>query len=96
MMQGHLEDSILTRTAPHSASVVQVEQAKLLPWILVCSIVSGFSIGLSIFAISTAHSSDRETRMLEYYVMELDGKAMKAGIIRPEESWSGKKQESKP
>lgn len=37
-------------------------------------------------------SAERETRMLEYYVMELDGKLMAGGIIKPPESWSAKKR----
>jgi hypothetical protein len=73
--------------------VYSPESSKIVPWLVVTAIVSGSAIGLSIYAIATSRNSDRETRMLEYYVMELDGKAMRAGIIRPEESWSGKKRE---
>jgi hypothetical protein len=40
-------------------------------------------------------NAERETRMLEYYVMELDGKAMQHGIIRTEESWSATKEKRK-
>lgn len=35
--------------------------------------------------------SERESRLLEYYVMELDGKLMAADVIKPPESWSGRK-----
>lgn len=35
--------------------------------------------------------SERESRLLEYYVMELDGKLMATDIIKPPESWSGRK-----
>lgn len=41
-----------------------------------------------------ANKTERETRMLEYYLLELDGKVIKAGIKRPEDSIAGKlKQE---
>lgn len=36
--------------------------------------------------------NERETRLLEYYVMELDGKLMRQGIIDPADSWSAKKR----
>lgn len=85
-MQGHLEHSVLTRTAPHSASVVQVEQTKLLPWVLVCSILSGLSIGLCLLAVTLSQQSERESRMLQYYVLEMDAKLIAAGVKKPEES----------
>lgn len=35
--------------------------------------------------------AERETRLLEYYVMELDGKLMASDIIKTPDSWSGRK-----
>jgi hypothetical protein len=37
--------------------------------------------------------AERETRLLEYYVMELDGKMMASGLLKPPDSWSGKHKE---
>jgi hypothetical protein len=33
--------------------------------------------------------AERESRLLEYYVMELDGKMMASGLLKPPDSWSG-------
>jgi len=41
------------------------------------------------------NAKEQEVRMLEYYVMEVDGKLMQRNIIRPNESWSGRKLKSK-
>ena len=39
--------------------------------------------------------AEMEKRMVEYYILELDGKLMAAGIIKPPESWSARKQKEK-
>lgn len=75
------------------ASVVQVESAKLVPLLLVLSILSGVSIAFAAFNLQQAQKSEREARMLEYYVMELDGKLMNKGIISSGESWSSQKKQ---
>lgn len=36
--------------------------------------------------------TEQETRLLEYYVMELDGKLMAAGLIDYNESWAARKK----
>jgi hypothetical protein len=36
--------------------------------------------------------AEREARLLEYYVMEIDGKMMASGLLKPPDSWSGRKQ----
>ena len=46
---------------------------------------------------ATEQKRERETRMLEYYVMEVDGKLAHAGIVRPSQIWSARKRkETKP
>jgi hypothetical protein len=75
-----------------AASVVQIESSKLVPLIVFLSMMAGLSIAVSVFTLWQAQLAERETRMMEYYVMELDGKLMSAGIIQTEESWSAKKQ----
>jgi hypothetical protein len=39
--------------------------------------------------------AERESRLLEYYIMELDGKLMASGVIKYPESWSAHKGERK-
>lgn len=80
---------------PQAASVVQIESAKILPIMVLLTLLIGVAIGLTVYAFTAANQSERETRMLEYYVMELDGKLMNEGIIKPERSWSSQKQSRK-
>jgi ABC-type taurine transport system ATPase subunit len=88
MNRGHIEHSIQTRTAPGSASVVQYEQSKLLPWVLVCSILSGLAIGLCLLTVLLSQQAERESRMLQYYVLEMDAKLIAAGVKKPDEAIS--------
>ena len=87
-MSQHVEHSVQTRTAPGSASVVQYEQTKLLPWIMVCCLLAGFAAALATFSMVEAQRSEREARMLQYYLLELDAKAIAAGIKKPEDAIS--------
>lgn len=68
------------------ASVIQIESTKFLPILVILSIMSGLSIGLAIFSFSASRNSERETRMLEYYLLELDAKFINAGLKDPSES----------
>jgi hypothetical protein len=83
----------LQMNGAHGVAMIQ-ESGRVVPWLVVCAIVSGLSVALSVFAIYASQKSERETRMLEYYVMEVDGKLMRAGIIKPEESWSAKQRKN--
>ncbi len=82
--------------SPHvdrqSASVIQIESTKIVPILVLLTLLIGLSIGLTMFAFSAARNADRETRLLEYYVMELDGKLMNQGVIDPSRSWAAQKQ----
>jgi len=92
-MNTHNENSVQTSTAPHSASVVQVETNRLVPHLLVCSIICGIALGVAILALILGQISERESRMLQYYVLEVDGKLMKSGIIdKGYEAWKREHQ----
>lgn len=60
---------------------------------LVLGILCGLSIGVSAFSIWQGTKSERETRMLEYYLLELDAKVIKAGIKEPDDSIAEKLKE---
>lgn len=75
---------------PQGASVVFFDSNKLFSSILVLALACGISIGLAVFAYSTAKNAEMETRMLEYYLLELDGKVIEAGIKKPEDSIASK------
>lgn len=64
----------------------------VMPMMVILAMLCGLSIGLTAFAFTAADNAEREARMLEYYVMELDGKLMAAGIIESKESYSAKKR----
>ena len=53
------------------------------------------SMVFSLFVFAQWKVSERETRMLEYYIMELDGKLMATGVIKSPESWSARKEKDK-
>jgi len=57
--------------------------------------VGGVAVAIAVWCIVQLQESERETRMLEYYVMELDGKLMKSGFLDSSESWSAKQEKRK-
>ncbi len=80
-----------TRHGSPSASV-SISGERLVPLVIVLAILCGVSIGLTAFAFTAAGNAERESRMLEYYILELDGKLMSAGVIESKESFSAKKR----
>lgn len=52
------------------------------------TLVAGLAIAIACWAVFQASLSERETRMLEYYVLEMDAKLIAAGIKKPEEAVS--------
>jgi hypothetical protein len=84
-------DTHETRTNSPSAYVA-ISGERLVPLVIVLAILCGISIGLTAFAFTAAGNAEREARMLEYYILELDGKLMSAGVIESKESFSAKKR----
>jgi hypothetical protein len=60
--------------------------------IVVVAIIAGLALGSALYSQWKASNAEREARMLEYYVMELDGKLMAMGVVKPPESWSAQKR----
>lgn len=75
---------------PRGAAVVNIESAKIVPILVLLTLICGLSIGLTVFAFSAARDADREARMLEYYLLELDAKFINAGLKDPAESIANK------
>ncbi len=75
------------------ASIVQIESGKLVPLIIVLALVAGAGIAVSVAALSYAGVAERESRMLQYYVLEMDAKLIAAGVKKPEESVASKLKE---
>ena len=78
-----------------SAQVIQVESSKLMPIMLLLCFLSAGALVAAILMWAQGRETEREVRLLEYYVMELDGKAMANGLIKPPESWSATKEKRK-
>lgn len=64
----------------HGASVVQVESSKLLPMLIVLSLLSGLAIGMAVLAIVLSQMSERESRLAQYDLQILRAKVEAAGI----------------
>jgi hypothetical protein len=89
--QGHVcSDHGGSAAKATGGSVNMPISAWLLPVLVVLAILSGASIGLTTFAFSQAEKADREARMLEYYLLELDAKFINAGLKDPAESIANK------
>ncbi len=72
---------------------------KPLPWMVLLAIIASLALGFAISSRSEAVKAERETRMLEYYLLELDAKFINAGLKDPAESIANKlkaEREKKP
>lgn len=97
MRDMEIDDPLLRQLASpkvdnQSASLIQIESSKLVPLIVVLAITAGLAVGLSVMSMFTASKSERETRMMEYYLLELDAKFINAGLKDPAESIAKKLQ----
>jgi hypothetical protein len=60
---------------------------------LLISILVALNVIATVAMYAQWKIAEREVRLLEYYVMELDGKMMASGILKVPDSWSGKHKE---
>lgn len=73
-----------------AAQVIQIDSGKHVAVVAVCAIICGMSAVYAWSATRRAEAAEKRADLLQYYVMELDGKLMSSGIIRPNESWSAR------
>jgi hypothetical protein len=82
-----------------SAQVIQIESlgkggiAYLLFAGLLSAVMAAFALGLSSKAADKADRAEREARMLQYYVLEMDAKLIAAGFKTDAESVAKKLKE---
>lgn len=57
---------------------------KPLPWIALAIAASFLSLGLGVGAFVMGRIAEREARLDQYYILELDGKLIKLGVELPE------------
>lgn len=62
---------------------------------VVLGIVAGLAMGMAIYSQVMASQAEREARMLEYYVLEMDAKLISSGIKKPEDSVADKLKEQR-
>ncbi len=88
--QTSTDESVFLREGSISNSnrTVVVDQSKAF-WL---TIIASVNLVGTLAMFAEWRIAERESRLLEYYVMELDGKLMSAGFIKFNESWSYRNQ----
>lgn len=66
-----------------------VEHSKLLPWLMLCAILSGLSVSMSVFATIWAGISAHETKQLQIQVMDHNALLIREGFIQPTDETYG-------
>lgn len=84
--QWHLEESVSAVAHPHSASVVQVETNRLLPWLMLTCLLSGFAIATAFYAIEMSKLSERASALAREDIRILSAKMGAYGIDVDEHS----------
>lgn len=67
-----------------------IDNGKYIATVAICAVLCGVSAVYAWSATRQAEAAEKRADLLQYYVMELDGKLMANGIIKPNESWSAK------
>jgi len=68
---------------------------KSLPYVIGLALLAAVSLILALWARSDAARAERESRMLQYYLLELDARVIAAGIKKEDESISKKLEKEK-
>jgi hypothetical protein len=79
------------RYSPSSVSKVIFNETTK-QWFI--GVLMALSIAINVLLYFQFAQAERETRMLEYYLLELDAKAIAAGIKRPEEAIANRLKEN--
>lgn len=77
------------RNAAPVANVSHTEHSKLLPWLMLCAILSGAALMGAGWAISESEKSERESRLLQQQVMDQNALLVREGLRRPEDFTNG-------
>lgn len=65
------------------------EHSKLLPWLMLCAVLSGFAVSLSIMTLIWASITARESRVLQQQVMDQSALLLREGIRQPGDETNG-------
>lgn len=92
-MAGDTEYDYPTQTNDGRANQsIIIDNGKYIAVVAICAALCGVAAVYAYFAHESAGRSEKRADLLQYYVMELDGKVMQAGIIKPNESWSAQQR----
>jgi hypothetical protein len=76
-----------------SAQVIQIDTGKHIAVVAICSALCGIAAVFAGWSAFQATYATKRSDMLQYYVMELDGKLMASGVIKYEESWAAQQRQ---
>lgn len=85
-------DDSFNQQGERGAQIVNIDNGKYIAVVAICAVLCGASAIYAWRASEKADRAEERADLLQYYVMELDGKVMQAGIIKPEESFAGKQE----
>lgn len=71
------------------ASVIQVESSRLLPWLGICCILSGFAMAFSIFTFYQLTRTEREYELLKIQQQMTNAWLGRAGFVKPSDVYNG-------
>lgn len=72
-----------TDTDNRSASVVQIESNRLLPWLMFTSILSGLALAFALVAVSAAWWSAKEYKQVQVQLMYANAIMLREGLVQP-------------
>lgn len=75
--------SVHVEPHPHSASVTQVESSKLLPWLMLCALISGAAIVIAVIGGIVAWENSKEAKQVQIQLMYANAIMLREGLVQP-------------
>ena len=72
-----------------SASVVQIESSRLLPWLMLSCMFSGFAIAFSCFTFYQMTRTERAYQLMQLQVMDQNAIMIREGLKQPTDTVNG-------
>lgn len=90
------DESVRDNTAPVMINrIIFSERAVVILIAALLAVLAGIALARSESAATRANDAEREARMLQYYVLEMDAKLIAAGVKRPDEAVANKLKREK-
>lgn len=91
-MSNEFRQPDIEQSGERGAQVVQIDSGKHVAAVAVCAALCGVASVFAAWAAFQATYATKRADLLQYYVMELDGKLMAADVIKYEESWAAQQR----